>query len=84
MFTNWYPFRLVYVGGAAFFDLGRTWNDDPFAGNQGWLRDAGFGLRLSSSRSGLGSVVHVDVAFPLDGDPSIEEVQWLVTTKNTF
>jgi hypothetical protein len=84
IFTNWYPFRLVYVGGAAFFDIGRTWNEDPFARNQGWLRDAGFGLRLSSSRSGLGSVVHLDVAFPLDGDPSIENVQWLVSTKNTF
>jgi hypothetical protein len=84
IFTNWYPFRLVYVGGAAFIDIGRTWNDDPFARNQGWLRDAGFGLRLSSSRSGLGSVVHLDVAFPLDGDPSIENVQWLVSTKNTF
>ncbi len=84
VFTNWYPFRLVYVGGAAFFDIGRTWNPDPFARNQGWLRDAGFGLRLSSSRSGLGSVVHLDVAFPLDGDASIESVQYLVTTKNTF
>ena len=83
-FTDWYPFRLVYVGGAAFFDIGRTWNEDPFARNQGWLRDAGVGLRLSSSRSGLGSVVHLDIAFPLDGDPSIESVQWLVTTKNTF
>lgn len=84
IFTNWYPFRLAYVGAAAFFDIGRTWNEDPFSLNQGWLRDVGVGLRVSSSRSGLGSVVHLDIAFPLDGDPSIESVQWLVTTKKSF
>jgi len=84
VFTDWYPFRLAYVGGAAFFDIGRTWNDDPFSGNQGWLKDVGVGLRVSSSRSALGAVVHLDIAFPLDGDPSIESIQWLVTTKNTF
>jgi outer membrane protein assembly factor BamA len=81
-FTDFYPFRLFHVGGAVFFDAGRTWGGG--ASQLGLLRDAGLGLRLSSSRSGLGNVVHFDLAFPLDGDPSIKSVQWLVTTKATF
>jgi Surface antigen variable number repeat len=84
-FTDYYPFRLVRVGGAVFFDAGRTWQGaDGRAPNLGLLKDAGLGLRLSSSRSGLGNVVHIDLAFPLDGDPSIKKVQWLVKTKASF
>jgi outer membrane protein assembly factor BamA len=81
-FTDYYPFHLVHVGGAVFFDAGRTWGGG--ASQLGLLRDAGLGLRLSSSRSGLGNVIHIDLAFPLDGDPSIKSTQWLVTTKASF
>lgn len=81
-FTDWYPFHLAHVGGAVFFDAGRTWGGD--ASQLGLLRDVGLGLRLSSSRSGLGNVIHFDLAFPLDGDPSIKSMQWLVTTKASF
>jgi hypothetical protein len=28
-YSNWYPFRLFNVGGAAFFDVGETWGRDP-------------------------------------------------------
>jgi hypothetical protein len=44
----------------------------------------GIGLRLEVTRSGLGNVIHLDVAFPLDGDPTISRVQYLVTTKQSF
>jgi hypothetical protein len=84
-FTGYYPFHLVHVGGAVFFDAGRTWpGDSAEAPNLGWLRDLGLGLRLSSSRSGLGNVIHLDLAFPLDGDGTIKSVQWLVRTKSSF
>jgi hypothetical protein len=84
-FTNWYPFRLFRVGAAAFADVGRTWGTAPLAApTLGVLKDFGFGLRLGNSRSGLGNIVHVDLAFPLDGDPSINKVQFLVVTKETF
>lgn len=84
-FTDYYPFHLFHVGGAVFFDAGRTWSDESaLAPNLGWLRDVGIGLRLSSSRSGLGNVVHFDVAFPLDGDGSIQSVQYLIRTKESF
>ena len=44
----------------------------------------GFGLRLGNARSGLGNVIHVDLAFPLDGDSSIQKVQFLVQTEARF
>jgi hypothetical protein len=50
----------------------------------GILRDGGIGLRLGVTRSGLGNVIHLDVAFPLDGDSTISRVQYLVTTKQSF
>jgi len=84
-FTDWYPFRLARVGGAIFADVGRIWGDNPVQGSsQGWLRDIGFGLRLGPTRGGADEVVHLDIAFPLDGDPSIESVQILLESKGSF
>jgi hypothetical protein len=66
-------------------DVGRTWGSAPLAApSLGMLTDLGFGLRLGMSRSGLGNVVHVDLAFPLDATSTIKKVQFLVTTKATF
>lgn len=84
-FTDWYLFRLFRVGGAIFFDAGRTWGQPPLASpSLGLLKDAGFGLRFGNARSGLGNVVHVDLAFPLDGDSSIQRVQLLIQTEEQF
>jgi outer membrane protein assembly factor BamA len=90
-------FHLIHPGAAVFFDAGRAWFvDSPVdkwerflqrAQNAGGkvLRDVGFGLRLGSSRSSRGAVVHVDVAFPLDrSGASLNAVQWLVSTRDTF
>jgi hemolysin activation/secretion protein len=85
VYTDWYPFRLVRVGAAIFADMGRTWgsgvigNSDP-----GMLRDVGFGLRLGNTRSGLGNVLHIDFAFPLNNMPRIQRFQVLVQTMQTF
>jgi hypothetical protein len=78
--------QLADVGAAVFFDMGRSFGDSPLgpAENLGLLRDIGFGLRLGTSRSALGNVVHIDVAYPLDGDHSIDSVQLLVQTKRSF
>jgi hypothetical protein len=84
-YTHWYPFRLFHVGAAAFFDMGRTWGTDVTgAESLGLLKDVGIGLRLGSSRSSFGNVLHIDLAFPLDGDDDIDQVQLLVQTKRTF
>jgi hypothetical protein len=84
-YTNWYPFRLFHVGGALFFDMGRTWGRDVTgATSMGMLKDVGLGLRLGSSRSAFGNVVHIDLAFPLDGGNDIDSVQFIVETSERF
>jgi hemolysin activation/secretion protein len=85
VFTDWYPFRLARVGAAVFADVGRTWgtgvigNSDP-----GLLKDVGIGLRLGNTRSGLGNVLHIDLAFPLTDVAGIQRVQFLVQTMQSF
>ncbi len=84
-YTDWYPFRLFHVAGAAFFDAGRTWGTDVTgATSDGLLKDVGIGLRLGSSRSAFGNVIHVDLAFPLDGGDNVDSVQFVVETKARF
>jgi len=84
-FTDWYPFQLFRVGGAVFFDTGRTYGADPLGGeNLGWLSDVGFGLRFAPTRLGTKKIIHLDIAFPLDGDPTIDSVQILLKAKNSF
>jgi outer membrane protein assembly factor BamA len=85
VYTDWYPFRLFRVGGAVFYDIGRAWGG-PFqnATNPGWLSDVGFGLRILNDRASFGNVLHVDVAFPLNPDPTIRSMQFLVKSHATF
>ena len=78
-------FRLFNVGGAVFLDTGRTWG--PTLGGQpslGWLSNVGVGLRLGNSRSGLGSVIHVDFTYALDPVPGEDRFQVFVETKQGF
>lgn len=85
VFTPWYPFRLVRVGAAVFFDAGRTWGRD-YAGAVplGTLKDVGAGLRLGNNRSGLGNVLHVDLSYAIDAPPGTKRLQVTVETKNRF
>lgn len=85
VYSDWYPFRLFRVGGAAFCDMGRAWGG-PYENtmNRGWLGDCGFGLRILSARSAFNNVVHADVAFPTHHDPDIKSVQFLVKISTTF
>ena len=80
-YTRWELFNLIHAGGAVFMDVGRAWYDGR-GGGHGVLKDVGLGLRLSSSRSSQGTMIHLDVAYPLDGDS--DKIQWLVTSRETF
>ncbi len=86
-------FHLAHLGAAVFFDAGQAWFVDTLTPRdrllelqqqQRVLKDIGLGLRIASSRSSRGAVLHLDVAFPLDGNTSIQRVQWLVSTGDTF
>jgi hypothetical protein len=84
-YTDWYPFRLIRVGGAVFYDRGRAWGGvNPNVVNGGWLSDVGVGLRLAWDRAAFGNVLHADVAVPLERTSNIKAVQFIVKTQVTF
>lgn len=84
-YTDVYAFRLIRIGYAFFLDAGRVTGDDPrMTPNLGTLYDVGMGLRLTSPRSSSNSVVHVDLAFPINAPPDIDNVQLIIERKATF
>jgi hypothetical protein len=84
-YTDWYPLRLFRVGWAAYWDVGRAWGGEVPNATPGWLADVGFGLRILNARTSFGSVVHIDLAFPVHRtDPGIKARQLVVTGSSTF
>ena len=84
-YTDWYPFRLLRVGGAVFFDYGRAWGGpNQNVSNSGWLADAGIGLRLALDRAAFSNVLHADIALPLNRTKDIKSTQFVVRTEVTF
>ena len=84
-YTDWYPFRLLRIGGAAFFDYGRAWGGlNQNTVNPGWLGDVGVGLRIALDRAAFANVLHADIAVPLNRTPGIKSVQFVVKTEITF
>ncbi len=83
-YSNVEVLKLAALGAAIFVDVGRAWFAGGDNGDLGVLKDVGLGLRFVPTRSGRGSVLHLDVALPLDGDGSIESLQFLVTTKESL
>ena len=84
-YTDWYPWRLFRVGGAIFADVGRTWGTNPLdERSYGWLKNVGFGFRFAPTRFSARKTAHLDFAFPLDGDSSIDSVQVLLEAKRSF
>jgi len=81
-------FHLAHLGAAVFFDAGSAWfqdGDGKMSADRRLLRDIGLGLRIGSSRSSArATMVHIDLAFPLDGSRDIKSLQWLVSSKDTF
>jgi len=84
-FTDWYAWRLFRFGGAVYYDLGRAWRG-PYGNtvNPGWLGSIGAGLRIFSARSAFGNMLHADIAVPLNREPGIRSVQFLVRTRTSF
>jgi len=84
-FTDWYPFRLARIGGAVFADAGRVWGPNPLGDERrGWLTDIGIGLRIAPTRASSRKMIHIDLAFPLNGDETIDEIQVLLEAKSSF
>ena len=84
-YSDWYPFRLLRLGGALFYDVGRAWGG-PFESdaNSRWLSDVGFGVRILSARSSSGTTLHLDFAFPLNRDDGVRSYQFSFMSKTGF
>lgn len=84
-YTDLYLWQLFRIGAAGFYDLGRAWGGDNVnTDNPGWLSNIGAGLRIVSARAAFNTVVHVDIAVPLQATASMDKVQFLVTTKSSY
>jgi len=84
-YTDWHLFRLLRIGGAVFFDVGRAWSpDDKNSNATGVLADVGFGLRIASSRAQTKRTLHIDFAFPLEHEDDVDSYEILVTARQSF
>lgn len=93
-FTELHLFNVLRVGYVAFFDAAKMWGGnnrwrqlgDEFAPTRGsrMLSNVGFGLRLTSSKTHIGNVVHIDVAFPLADRDMVDEYQIRFEAQQTF
>lgn len=83
-------FSLFHMGAAVFYDEGRAWGESAIPQSQtGILRDVGVGLRFSGTRTGneeegTQNILHLDIAFPLDGGEDISKFQFVVKVKKGF
>ncbi len=86
-YTDLHPLNLARVGYAVFLDIGKAWQPgrDNGSGNQ-FLMNAGFGIRLASTKAEVGRVIHIDFAFPINGrdEPGVDSFQIAINIKDTF
>ncbi|WP_445426132.1 MULTISPECIES: BamA/TamA family outer membrane protein [unclassified Alishewanella] len=91
-YTDWNLWRIFDVGFAAFTDIGRSWGDseqfkDLMAQpdiDDKVLFGIGVGVRLLSSHSSRGTMVHLDLTRPFSDNPDINNWQWRATAKRRF
>lgn len=94
-YTDWNLWQIFDVGFAAFTDVGRSWGasnninlterlngradmDDKI------LFGVGVGIRLLSSHSSRGTMIHLDLTRPITDNPDIRSWQWRATAKRRF
>jgi len=77
-FFKWYPYKLVQFGAVIFADAGAAWGQ---GNSKKVIADAGIGLRLVSTRSTGNSVMHIDLAFPINAPSTIDSYQLRITAE---
>lgn len=79
--------QIFDVGYATFADMGRTWGDNPdLPGSSGdqTLYGIGAGVRLLSSHSSRGTMIHIDLTKAFGGDDDLSGVEWRILAKQSF
>ncbi len=82
-FADVHLFNLFRLGGVIFFDAGRAWDNDSEQPSR-HLSNVGLGLRISSSKTRIGHMVHLDLAFPTADKQGADSVQWLIKAEQVF
>jgi hypothetical protein len=84
-YSDIFLWRLFRLGAAAYVDVGRAWGG-PYQNTEdsGWLSNVGIGLRIFNVRSAFATVLHVDLAFPINPGASVDRVQFLFRTRASF
>ena len=82
-FSDVHLFNLLRLGGVVFFDAGRAWDSNAEEASP-HLSNVGIGLRVSSSKTRIGHMVHIDLAFPTASKQNADEVQWLIKAEQMF
>lgn len=85
-FTDIHLLNLAWLGGAIYYDTGRTWDTDNNTPNvdERVLSNIGLGLRISPSKFRINRVAHIDIAWPLDEGDNIDNYQILIKGRVDF
>ena len=88
-YYDWHVFNLFRFGSAVFFDAGQVWRESDnsqLRDSRTVLADVGFGLRINSSKASSGSVLHIDLAFPLTArdHSEVDSMEWRISGKSSF
>lgn len=94
-YTDWNLWQIFDVGFAAFTDVGRSWGANTRFDETSPLQSradvddkvllgVGVGIRLLSSHSSRGTMVHLDLTRPVTDNPDISSWQWRATAKRRF
>lgn len=69
-------FNLVRIGVVTYLDFGKAWGRDYDYARQ--LADVGIGLRFSSSKARVGTLLHIDLAAPLVNKNEVDSYQLIL------
>lgn len=79
--------QIFDVGYAAFTDWGRTWGDNealPAQPPSQNLYGVGVGIRLLSSHSSRGTIIHLDMTKALRAQHNVSGIEWRMLAKQRF
>lgn len=83
-FSDLHIFNIVRVGAVAYLDAGRAWGLEGEGVSNQHLSNLGVGLRMSSSKTRVGNVLHLDIASPMAEKNSVDDYQFLVKAEGRF
>lgn len=81
LFFKWYPLQMLKFGAAVFAETGSAWSDGD---SPNFISDAGFGLRVVSTRQSHAKVLHADIAFPFNEKDQVDKYQFFLKAQAQF